>query len=174
MTNIVHQPVSGAAHPGLVEDCALCAARRGPATPDVDPDDIWVNPDLPAEAVKALRGKLSGWGFSLSTFEATEALAAAMLAIRRHIADEIRAMPRRNENQGWPAYDEAAVNFNVALEFAESAVRGEPLRARAPRPERPIPQRDFTALEAGAEPYEPQVHRSKPVRPRPNPGGSDA
>lgn len=37
MTNIVHQPVLGAAHPGLVEDCALCAARRGPATPDVDP-----------------------------------------------------------------------------------------------------------------------------------------
>lgn len=41
--------------------------------------------------------------------------------------------------------------------------------AEAPRPERPIPESHLRALEEGAEPYEPQVHRSPPRRPRPNP-----
>jgi len=41
--------------------------------------------------------------------------------------------------------------------------------AEAPRPERPIPEAHLRALEEGAEPYEPQVHRSPPRRPRPNP-----
>lgn len=92
-TRVVHQPVSGAAHPGLVEDCALCAARRGPATPDVD---------LPGDAVQAAARAMYAELWPDDTWEseplelilewrdqARLMLAAALPAIRRHIADEI-------------------------------------------------------------------------------------
>lgn len=87
--------------------------------------------------------------------------------IRRHLADEIRG------NLGFPVNGAYWLGWRDGIFRGEQVARG-PVWAEAPRPERPIPESRLRALEADAEPYEPQVHRSTPRRPRPNPGGSDA
>lgn len=165
-TRVVHQPVSGAAHPGLVEDCALCAARRGPATPDID---------LPAEAIEAaaiavyahdaytndlaeIRKNPEYDGWADDYFEsAAVALAAALPVIRRHIADELREVrpglpwhhSREQESfqRGFDAavaqLDRAAARVALALDVMS-----------APPPEGAVTVDEaLSALEAASETY---------------------
>lgn len=83
--------------------------------------------DLPPDAIRAAQQVVydEHWNDLGLANLVVRALTAAMPAIRAHMADQVRAMPRRTGTPEWSSHREVAqaVGYDVGLGAAEAEVR---------------------------------------------------